>query len=126
MSFTTNPILMAAELTPLQRNFLIKHIDGSGEIPVPVFVAERKGPRAALIARGLLKPNRPNFASKTLLTEKGRAVLAIILGEYADALVRAGFTGVASPLALKPRPLVDPAEPIRDETYEDEPALTVR
>lgn len=122
---STNERWIAEDLSALQRNFLIKHIDGAKEIPVPVFVHEQTGPRANLIKRDLIKLNRPKFASKTLLTDKGRAVLAIILGDYADALVRAGFTGVASPLGIVTRPLVDPLEPLRDETYEDEPALTV-
>jgi len=113
---------VAKHLSPLQRNFLIKHINGGREIPVPVFMTELKGPRLALIRLGLLRPNRQAFASKTLLTEDGRMVLAIILGEYADALVRAGFTGVASPLGVETRQPVDVREPIRDETYEDETA----
>lgn len=108
-------------LSPQQRNFLIKHIDGGREIPVPVFISEEKGARAVLIRLGLLRPNRKQFASKTFMTDDGRMVLAIILGEYADALVRAGFVGVASPLGTAPLQPVDAVEPIRDETYEDEP-----
>ena len=98
---------IAAELTTLQRNCLIKHIDRGRKAPAPM-VAARNSPKLALIRRKLLRYDRPSFPTETWLTEDGRQVLSIVLGEYADALVRAGFTGIASPIGTDSLPMVAP------------------
>jgi hypothetical protein len=84
-----------AFLSKFQRDFLIEHIDRQ----VPIIRAEH-GARAktanALIAAGMLRlvPTGARFPQGTKLTDVGREAVCIILGEYADALSRAGiFSG---------------------------------
>lgn len=80
------------------RDILISHIDG----PVPIFRAAPKGVNAAelarhrrtteaLVLRGLLRNGPENPPRETFVTELGRKKLAEVLGDWADALVRAGW-----------------------------------
>ena len=77
------------QLTTLQRDMLIDHIDGEIEI----VAVHLKNVRNSLIRIGLLAGS-PQYSKRpraTILTEPGRQAVGIILGQYADALVRAGL-----------------------------------
>lgn len=101
-------------MTANQRDLLIAHIDGEVAVRlVDTLVMVRR----TLIDAGLLRgvpPNttRPRF---TALTERGRAAVGMILGDYADALCRAGLLDQDNPLAalkrLKAMRNGAPAEP---------------
>ena len=94
----TNPMIKITisdaairKLSSPQRNLLIDHIDG--EVDVTVHGAHLVQCRNALIAYGLLRGS-PIGASRpraTILTDRGRMAVAIILGDCADMLVRAGL-----------------------------------
>jgi hypothetical protein len=78
-------------LTKSQRDFLIDHIDGE----VAVVLANNhciSTVRTSLLKAGLLKGSPPNSQRPraTLLTERGRMAVGLVLADYADALVRAG------------------------------------
>lgn len=98
-----NHAAVAALMSKHKRDLLVSHVDGSAEIPVALWGDDRGALRTstALIAAGLLSPvpamPRPRF---TRITEDGRMVLALILAEYAEALVRAGAeVAVGAPTA---------------------------
>jgi hypothetical protein len=79
-------------LTKAQRDLLIDHVDGE----VPVILANNhyiSTIRNSLMKMGLLKSSTPhtNWPRATLLTERGRLALSMVLADYADALVRAGL-----------------------------------
>lgn len=85
------------KLSSYQRALLIDHIDGQVAVRlVDNLVMARK----ALIDAGLLKGVPVNTARPryTSLTERGRMAVAMILGDYADALVRAGLLAQENPL----------------------------
>jgi hypothetical protein len=89
-------------LSSNMRDVLIDHLDK--EVPI-LRVAELRGFRGsaggdrirtvqALLARGLLKTNGirgKRAGTHTLMTEAGRRELCALLGEYADAIMRARF-----------------------------------
>jgi hypothetical protein len=77
-------------LSTAQRDLLIRHIDRA----VDVVICDQPRSREALLKTGLLKPELPGPQPKprrTVLTEKGRRAVAMILAEYAEALVAAGY-----------------------------------
>jgi hypothetical protein len=78
-----------AKMPKLQRDSLVAHIEG----PQQIVTGMERFTRQALISRGLLHHDPANMMtsrpSKTALTELGREVVCIILGDYADALVKA-------------------------------------
>ena len=77
-------------LTPYQRDVLLQHID----CPVDVVAsnAHMTGVRNSLIRIGMLRGATPgNRPRATVLTELGRMAVGMVLGEYADALARAGL-----------------------------------
>jgi hypothetical protein len=90
-------------LSSNMRDVLIDHLDGR-EVPI-MRVSELRGFRGAaggdrlrttqaLLARGFLKTDGVQGRRApvhTTITEAGRAELCALLGEYADALVRARF-----------------------------------
>lgn len=82
-----------------QREMLIAHIDG--EVPVVRSAEGRSQVRDSLILHGLLRgsTNTPRPRA-TVLTEDGRRALGIILGDYADALSRAGLFEQADPVRV--------------------------
>lgn len=101
---------IASRMPKAQRDLLIAHIDG----PQPLTIGHESMVRNALLARDLLRFNdRTAFRPKTThLTDTGREVLCIILGDYADALVRAGALDEAPTIVLKRSPkIAEPAEP---------------
>lgn len=81
-------------LSRLQRDMLIEHIDG-GIVAVDV---TRLNTRDALVDRGLLVHiERGSRPLRTRLSEDGRAVVAAILADYAETLIRAGYDGWRKP-----------------------------
>lgn len=96
-SFSDGAIRM---LTFHQRNVLLAHIDGPVDIVATTFgkVQIRNG----LMDGGLLRGDPANTVRprKTALTEAGRRAVGMILGDYADALVRAGLLEQQNPLAV--------------------------
>lgn len=77
------------KLSTAARAMLINHIDRE----VPLDVRESPHTRASLMNLGLLRgapANNPK-PKKTALTEHGRYAVDLLLGDYADALVRAGL-----------------------------------
>lgn len=78
-------------MTELQRNLLIDHIDGP--IDVALNNSALVQTRLALLKTDLLRgaPQGSIRPRRTALTERGRMVLAILLGHYADSLIRAGM-----------------------------------
>lgn len=91
---------MPSWLSRGQRDILIDHLDG---IPVPIIrasglsgldanaAARRMQQTFALVGCGMLKTNHGNkiTSTHTTITDRGRAFLAEILADWADALVRA-------------------------------------
>lgn len=86
---------MLRALTPAQRDLLLAHVSG----PRPVMVGATSNTDkahavfAVLIRRGLIRgePFGSPRPRASVLTDLGRATVAHILAEYADALVAAGF-----------------------------------
>lgn len=80
-------------LSHARRNFIIEHIDGPRRA-----LASDHVTRAPLIATKVLRSCDENGVEKqtrelikfTMLTDEGRDVLAHILADYADKLIRAG------------------------------------
>jgi hypothetical protein len=107
---------IAYELRHSQRDLLIEHVDGSVDVPVPVYINERTSARLGLIQKGLLRADRGPRPTKTIITEDGRMVLAFVLADYAETLLRAGYTGLASPVDMRPRAIAV------ESTKEFEPA----
>lgn len=79
-----NDVEIANRLTRVMENLLVSHIDG----PVTVREGETPTTRIALIRLGLIKPDRDHRPHHTMITERGRAVMAYVLGRYADVLSR--------------------------------------
>lgn len=88
----TQPIYMAHWL----RDVLIEHMLAGGRMPynyAPHTKARRD--RLRMITSGHLELIGTPEGKFTEITEKGRAVLAYILADHADALVRAGKAVIA-------------------------------
>lgn len=97
---------IANGLLKSSRDLLINHIDG----PVPLTIhGNERGPRNALLARSLIAFPRGGMTTpnSTHITNLGREVLCCILGDYADALVRAGVLENVQPIVLKKLPKVE-------------------
>lgn len=73
-------------LSVKQRRFLMQHIDG----PLQVTVSSHQT-RAALIAKKLIRYDRPLHPRHTYLTPDGRSAVSCILADAAEALVSAGL-----------------------------------
>lgn len=75
-------------LSGTQRELLVDHIDQGAPVR-----PQQALTRSALLALDLIRSTRPHdrHPRRTVLTEKGRMVLAMLLGQYADALVKAGY-----------------------------------
>lgn len=91
-----------ASMTAAMRDLLIEHIDGP--IQVRMNVQGRASLWKAAFAAGLIcavvnSEKRPRHSR---LTEGGRKVLARELGNWADALVRAGYDVKTTPKWSKP------------------------
>jgi hypothetical protein len=77
-----------SQLTALQRNMLINHIDGT--VDVTLHDHNLVQVRGSLLRNGMIKGATPFRPRATMLTERGRYALAAVLAHYAEALVRAG------------------------------------
>jgi hypothetical protein len=88
------------QLTSLQRDLLIDHIDG--EVLLSMANRHLVQVRNALMRNGLLRGSSPHTIRPrgTVLTERGRAAVGMILGDCADALVRAGLLAQENPLQV--------------------------
>lgn len=78
------------KLSAAQREYLIRHV--ADRVPVNTG-GPTAGPRIALSGYGLIRGwpyevHRPRF---TELTDHGRYAAALLLGDYTDALVAAGY-----------------------------------
>lgn len=66
------------------REMLMEHACG----PVRISVGERHKTRKALVARKLIGTSPGARPAVTFLTDAGRAVVCLLLADYADALVK--------------------------------------
>lgn len=72
------------------RRLLVDHVE-SGERPVNAWEIDVAAARRALIADGYLQPLGDRRSPRaTRITELGREVVGHVLGDYAEALIRAG------------------------------------
>jgi hypothetical protein len=78
-------------LSVAQRDYLIRHV-AIGRVPVNTG-GPTAGPRISLSGHGLIRgfPLTADRPRHTELTEHGRYAACLLLGDYADALVLAGF-----------------------------------
>lgn len=95
----------ARRLSHAQRELLIAHVPAHCPVDNTISkpAADRRRTARSLIGEELIRyetdSERPMFS---VLTETGREVVAVVLGDYAEALIRAGYTGLESPIvALK-------------------------
>jgi len=99
------PSVTARELSGPKREYLLRHID----VQVPFDRRSERGTVSALLRLGLIRDAKGSchsrFPAATTLTDYGRSVVAAILAEYADALVRAGCLEVDENTAREIRPL---------------------
>lgn len=88
---------MIRRLTANQRDMLLSHIDCDvGCAMVDGLVMVRKALMGAGLIRGTPQgSSRPRY---TALTERGRMAVGMILGHYADALVRSGILEQGNPI----------------------------
>lgn len=89
---------MIRRLTASQRELLIDHIDG--EVDVVTANHHMTGVRGSLMKAGLLLGTATKRPRTTILTEPGRRAVGMVLGDYADALVRAGLLEQENPLQV--------------------------
>jgi hypothetical protein len=86
------------KLSSAQRSFLIDHVDGEVEL-TPArrhLIQVRNSLMKMKLLRGAIAHTiRPRG---TVLTEHGRYAVGVILGDYADGLVRAGLLEQENPL----------------------------
>ncbi len=99
--------MIAAEfwLSRLQRDIMIEHLDG---VAIPIIrplscidgldrqnAQRRLQTTTSLLIRRYLKPDNKIKPTHTLITDRGREVLAALLGDWADALARAEWDTAA-------------------------------
>lgn len=88
---------VAAALSKDCRDLLVEHIDGSAPIGYINGLASKTRSRQALLDRRLIHYHgAQKYPTRTMINEDGRTVLAHVLASYADALIRAGFTGIGT------------------------------
>ncbi len=98
------------------RDSLTAHANG----PQPIVVGPESSSRSALISRGLVRYDLPGNVPtrrphRTALTDLGREVLCVMLGDYADALVRVGCLEEPLKITLKKAPAMVPQPPVDAE-----------
>lgn len=88
---TTKAEAIAKTLSMAARNMLCDHV-GKGSVPILRGDQVHTQVQKALIARRLVRtePVNTNAPKRTVLNELGREVAAVVLAEFAEALVRAG------------------------------------
>lgn len=104
---------VADQLSKPQRDRLVEHVDGAAWIEPGIEADDvaRMRSLTSLANLGLIR--FPHTAShrprKSVITEDGRMVLAMVLADYAEALLRAGLGGAAvSPRSPEFWPLKQP------------------
>ena len=92
-----SPEYTARQLSEQMRNFLLDHACGPRPID-RVRESHAFNTRVAMVSRGLVRAGSAYPAdhcravpSHTHITSKGRAVMAFLLGEYAEILCRLGY-----------------------------------
>lgn len=100
--------IVSRRLSRPQVEILLDHVDGTAFVPSGVSTDERSGTRHALVRLRLIRyVGGPNTRkpTHTEITEDGRMVLCHALGDYAEALIRAGHgvngRSVVSEIAAK-------------------------
>lgn len=94
------------QLTANQRDVLISHVDGAVDVTLsdPNLVMARN----SLMVKGFLRGDSPSGPRsfrprQTVLTERGRMALGMLLGIYADALTKAGLLDEERPIKVLER-----------------------
>lgn len=86
---------VAAQLSKPQRDLLVEHVDGRMPVRQPVIAGDKYRVRvtAVLARRRLLAYEGKTRArpTHTRITDDGRAVLAWVLADYAQALLRSQY-----------------------------------
>ena len=100
--YAKSPETVARGLSRIMRDYLIEHVKGPRPID-RMGESHRARTRISMTARGLVRvglssPHGRGFhaPTHTHITRQGRAVLAFLLGEYAEILCRLGY-GVVAP-----------------------------
>ena len=105
-------------LSQYQRDVLLDHIDGAVDVSIsnPHLLAVRN----SLMKIGMLTSSVPGPAANrpraTVLTERGRMAVGMVLGQYADALVRIGLVHEETPLRVLQRLRSGRKPPVSAET----------
>lgn len=87
------------EFSKILRDVLIEHLDGK-PIKFSLPHSVRRHAARILINRKLLKGDRTFQPYHTVITDKGRAELAKMLADYADALFRVGYGDPANDVTV--------------------------
>lgn len=95
---------LSTKISSAQRQYLLRHIDTR----VPFNCRSERGTVLSLLKLKLIRdpsPSKTTFPTSTVLTELGREVVAALLAEYAETLIRAGCLEVDEEVAREVRPL---------------------
>lgn len=109
MSFITKAFVR--RLSVVQREVLIEHVAGAKAVVVSKQGDEGYSTVLKLISLQLVRGDHHHRPRFTMLTEAGREAAAMVLAEYADALVAAGCLEPA----LRPLDLARMLRDTRDE-----------
>jgi hypothetical protein len=105
-------------LSQYQRDVLLDHIDGAVDVSIsnPHLLAVRY----SLMKIGMLMASTPGPAANrpraSVLTERGRMAVGMVLGQYADALVRVGLVHEETPMRVLQRLRSGGKPPVSAET----------
>lgn len=92
-----NHRIIANGLSKAQAEMLLEHLDGAW-VPAPIEQGVRSATRAGLLRIELIRfEGAKQTPTHTVITEVGRSVLAHVLSNYADALIRAGYLIAEAP-----------------------------
>lgn len=94
------------QLTVYQRDMLVSHVDGA--VDVVLDNHHLVNVRNSLMRIGMLRGDSTHGIKSirprtTVLTDRGRLALAMLLGNYADALTKAGLLDQERPLKVLER-----------------------
>lgn len=91
-------------LSRVQCDFLVDHVDEGRPV---IHDRNEDTTRAALIARELIRYDQNESLvgrpKRTMLTDRGRECVCVILGEYADALFKTGYINARPVINLPPK-----------------------
>lgn len=112
---------IANSMSAPQRDILLRHIEG----PVKVIRAQWSSTEI-LFRKKLIRDIRPGapgaFPKESVITTLGREVACFILGDYADALIRAGYLEREVRARIQP---IAPPRPKRAITHEIEAEMAL-